>query len=158
VLLVIVRHDNETGDGTGSGSGSITCTSDEPAAPQCRCARSVLRAVRSKHQEATQGHYELCIRRHRTPAQRVDTPPGRLAARKRLRKQDPTGIDKPEHDGEGDSVSVAKMGMIGTIGAALVTAVTTIALRSPTTMVPTPPLLPDRHQTDAGEHIAPRLL
>jgi hypothetical protein len=45
-----------------------------------------------------------------------------------LRKQDPTGIDKPEHDGEGDSVSVAKMGMIGTIGAALVTAVTTIVL------------------------------
>ncbi|MGA9678393.1 MAG: hypothetical protein WBR28_25075 [Mycobacterium sp.] len=61
-------------------------------------------------------------------AQRVDAPPGRLASRKRLRNQDPTGTDKPEHDGEGDSVSVAKMGMIGTIGAALVTAVTTIVL------------------------------
>ena len=35
---------------------------------------------------------------------------------------------KPKRDSEGDSVSVAKMGMIGTIGAAVVTAITTIVL------------------------------
>jgi hypothetical protein len=60
--------------------------------------------------------------------QPVDTPPRRVALRNRLRKQDPIEVDKPKHDDEGDSVSVAKMGMIGTIGAALVTAVTTIVL------------------------------
>jgi hypothetical protein len=37
-------------------------------------------------------------------------------------------LKKPKPDGEGDSVSVAKMGMIGTIGAAVVTAITTIVL------------------------------
>ncbi len=37
-----------------------------------------------------------------------------------------TGIDKDEQAGPGDSVSVAKMTMIGTIGGALVTAVATI--------------------------------
>src|ERR1700753_3751404 len=50
-------------------------------------------------------------------AQPVDAPP---ASRKRSRK--------PKRDSEGDSVSVAKMGMIGTIGGAVVTAITTIVL------------------------------
>ncbi len=53
-------------------------------------------------------------------AQPIDTPPRRPASRKRSQK--------PKPDGEGDSVSVAKMGMIGTIGAAVVTAITTIVL------------------------------
>jgi hypothetical protein len=53
-------------------------------------------------------------------AQPVDTPPERVVPRKRSRK--------PKRDGEGDSVSVAKMGMIGTIGGAVVTAITTIVL------------------------------
>jgi hypothetical protein len=35
---------------------------------------------------------------------------------------------KPKRGGDGDSASVAKMGMIGTIGAAVVTAITTIVL------------------------------
>ena len=45
-----------------------------------------------------------------------------------MRKRDSIGVDKRKRDGEGDSVSVAKMGMIGTIGAALVTAITTIVV------------------------------
>ena len=45
-----------------------------------------------------------------------------------MRKRDSIGLDKRKRDGEGDSVSVAKMGMIGTIGAALVTAITTIVV------------------------------
>jgi hypothetical protein len=45
-----------------------------------------------------------------------------------MRKRDSIGVDKRKRDGEGDSVSVAKMEMIGMIGAALVTAVTTIVV------------------------------
>ena len=61
-----------------------------------------------------------------SPAQPISTPPGQPASRKRMRKRDAVGVDK--RTGEGDSVSVAKMGMIGTIGAALVTAVTSIVV------------------------------
>ena len=61
-------------------------------------------------------------------AQPSSTPPGPLASPKRMRKRDSIGLDKRKRDGEGDSVSVAKMGMIGTIGAALVTAITTIVV------------------------------
>ena len=58
----------------------------------------------------------------------ISTPPGRSASGKRSHKRDSAGIDQHKPDGEKDSVSVAKMGMIGTIGAALVTAVTTIVV------------------------------
>ena len=47
-------------------------------------------------------------------AQPISTPPGPLASPKRMRKRDSIGVDKRKRDGEGDSVSVANMGMIGT--------------------------------------------
>ena len=59
-----------------------------------------------------------------SPAQPISTPPGQLASGKRMRKRDSGGVDKRT----ADPVSVAKMGMIGTIGAALVTAVTSIVV------------------------------
>lgn len=59
-----------------------------------------------------------------SPAQPISTPPGQPASRKRMRKRDSVGVDKRT----ADPVSVAKMGMIGTIGAALVTAVTSIVV------------------------------
>jgi hypothetical protein len=61
-----------------------------------------------------------------SPAQPISSPPGRLPSPKGMRKRDSVGVDK--RTGEGDPVSVAKMGMIGTIGAALVTAVTSIVV------------------------------
>ena len=59
-------------------------------------------------------------------AQPISTPDGRPASRKRLRKRDSAEADKRKGDGE--SMSVAKMGLIGTIGGALVTAVAPIVL------------------------------
>ncbi len=55
-------------------------------------------------------------------AQPTSTPPEPLASPTRFGGRHSTGIDKDERDGPGDSVSVAKITMIGTIGAALVTA------------------------------------
>ena len=61
-------------------------------------------------------------------AQPISTPPGPLAPPVRMGKRHSIGVDKRKRTGPGESVSVAKMGMIGTIGAALVTAITTIVV------------------------------
>ena len=56
-------------------------------------------------------------------AQPISTPGGQLASKKRSRKRDSIEADKRKPDGDGDSVSVAKIGMISTIGGTLLTAV-----------------------------------
>jgi hypothetical protein len=59
-------------------------------------------------------------------AQPISTPPEPLASPMPMDARHSTGIDKHKHAGPGDSVSVAKIGMISAIGTALVTAAATI--------------------------------
>jgi hypothetical protein len=48
-------------------------------------------------------------------AQPISTPPGQLTSGKRSRKRDSIGADKRKGDGEGNSLSIAKMGLIGAV-------------------------------------------
>jgi hypothetical protein len=61
-------------------------------------------------------------------AQPLDAQAGRKASRKRSRKPDSAGAAKRKADGEGASLSVAKIGLIGTIGAAIVAGIPSVII------------------------------
>ena len=88
----------------------------------------VISAIESAVRHHNYKHYRFSVRGRAmtSHAQPIKTPPEPLASPTPFDGRHSTGIDENKHAGSGESVSVAKMGMISAIGTALVTAAATI--------------------------------